>query len=389
MAAAAATMPAAAAVAGRCGGGGAGGGRGERGKFLGQLLRAAMRAFRALPIAGTDEDFAVALALLAMIFVNRHGLIITGPAKNLKRRQPGMVSAMAADPSASLRLAGQPGPFSPNSEMNGERARPGRSFPRPRGKPGRTDKFQTAHAVSRAGCWTRGASSHTRGGCAPQLRNSDLIPTTPVRPPGRLPAIPKAPFCPRKPALAAPQAPSGAAGRAPAGLQTPVRPAGRALAVPQALPGATEPRLAVPQALSCATEPRLAVPQALSGAAEPRLAVPQASFRPLEINELARNGQKPAQIEGAWTCPRLDSTRPVAPQSQALASRGSQAQGLLPKLARASPRRLPQNHGDNFSRCGWWSRFQRTRAASLVSSKRNCSVGDSTWPSQNNTLARP
>ena len=155
--------------------------------------------------------------------------------------------------------------------MNGERARPGRSFPRPRGKPGRTDKFQTAHAVSRARCWTRGASSHTRGGCAPQLRNSDLIPTTPVRPPGRLPAIPKAPFCPRKPALSAPQAPSGAAGRAPAGLQTPVRPAGRALAVPQALSGATEPRLAVPQALSGAAEPRLAVPQALSGAAEPRL----------------------------------------------------------------------------------------------------------------------
>ncbi len=221
--------------------------------------------------------------------------------------------------------------------MNGERARPGRSFPRPRGKPGRTDKFQTAHAVSRARCWTRGASSHTRGGCAPQLRNSDLIPTTPVRPAGR--------------ALAVPQALPGA---------TEPR-----LAVPQALSGATEPRLAVPQALSGAAEPRLAVPQALSCATEPMLAVPQASFRPLEINELARNGQKPAQIEGAWTCPRLDSTRPVAPQSQALASRGSQAQGLLPKLARASPRRLPQNHGDNFSRCGWWSRFQRTRAASL------------------------
>jgi|SRR5690348_4147662 len=47
------------------------------------------------------------------------------------------------------------------------------------------------------------------------------------------------------------------------------------------------------------------------------------------------------------------------------------------------------NHGDNFSRCGRWSRFQRTRAASLVSTNRNFNVGDSTWPSQNTTLACP
>ena len=43
--------------------------------------------------------------------------------------------------------------------------------------------------------------------------------------------------------------------------------------------------------------------------------------------------------------------------------------------------------GDNFSRCGKWSRFQRTKAASLVSSKRNCSVGDSTWLAQRSALA--
>jgi hypothetical protein len=43
-------------------------------------------------------------------------------------------------------------------------------------------------------------------------------------------------------------------------------------------------------------------------------------------------------------------------------------------------------HGDSFSRCGWWSRFQRIKAASLVSSKRNFSVGDSTCPSQKATL---
>jgi hypothetical protein len=47
------------------------------------------------------------------------------------------------------------------------------------------------------------------------------------------------------------------------------------------------------------------------------------------------------------------------------------------------------SYGESFSRCGWWSRFQRDKASSLVSSKRNCSVGDSTWPSQNTTLALP
>ena len=47
------------------------------------------------------------------------------------------------------------------------------------------------------------------------------------------------------------------------------------------------------------------------------------------------------------------------------------------------------NHGDNLSRCGKWSRFQRLKASSLVSSKRNFSVGDSTWPSQKTTLAQP
>ena len=39
-------------------------------------------------------------------------------------------------------------------------------------------------------------------------------------------------------------------------------------------------------------------------------------------------------------------------------------------------------YGDSFSRCGKWSRFQRSKAASLVSLNRNFSVGDSTWPSQ-------
>src|SRR5665213_588108 len=53
---------------------------------------------------------------------------------------------------------------------------------------------------------------------------------------------------------------------------------------------------------------------------------------------------------------------------------------------RSSPRDF---YGARRSRWGWWSRFQRLKAASLVSAKRNGSVGDSTWPSQNTTLALP
>jgi hypothetical protein len=53
--------------------------------------------------------------------------------------------------------------------------------------------------------------------------------------------------------------------------------------------------------------------------------------------------------------------------------------------ARTCPR--TPNHGASCSRWGWWSRFQRLKAAALVSEKRNCNVGDSTWPSQNTMLA--
>ena len=38
------------------------------------------------------------------------------------------------------------------------------------------------------------------------------------------------------------------------------------------------------------------------------------------------------------------------------------------------------SYGDISSRWGRWSRFQRTSAASLVSSNRNCRIDDSTWP---------
>jgi len=43
-----------------------GAGCGESGKFLGQFLGTAMRTGGALPIAGTNQNFAVALALFAM-----------------------------------------------------------------------------------------------------------------------------------------------------------------------------------------------------------------------------------------------------------------------------------------------------------------------------------
>src|SRR5579859_8101477 len=59
--------------------------RGEDRKLLGQLGRAAMRADRAFPIAGTNEDFAVVLAFLAMKFVNRHAQKVTFCCKNTSR----------------------------------------------------------------------------------------------------------------------------------------------------------------------------------------------------------------------------------------------------------------------------------------------------------------
>jgi hypothetical protein len=73
-----------AAVAARRFGIAAGIGRSERGKFLGQFLRAAMRAFSILPISRTDEDFAVALALCAMEFVNRHERNVAADVSRLK-----------------------------------------------------------------------------------------------------------------------------------------------------------------------------------------------------------------------------------------------------------------------------------------------------------------
>jgi hypothetical protein len=57
----------------------------EDGKLLVQPGRAAMRTGCALPVAGADEDFAVALAFFAMKFVNRHENRIIGVAKSSRR----------------------------------------------------------------------------------------------------------------------------------------------------------------------------------------------------------------------------------------------------------------------------------------------------------------
>jgi hypothetical protein len=61
-----------------------GAGCGERGKFLGQFFGTAVWARGAFPIAGADENLAVALALLAMKFVNRHGMKIADRPEILK-----------------------------------------------------------------------------------------------------------------------------------------------------------------------------------------------------------------------------------------------------------------------------------------------------------------
>src|SRR5258706_9548140 len=58
----------------------------EGGKFLVELRGTAMRAFRAMPFGGTDEDFGIAFALCAMKFLDRHCAKIIGTAEMIKRR---------------------------------------------------------------------------------------------------------------------------------------------------------------------------------------------------------------------------------------------------------------------------------------------------------------
>ena len=57
----------------------------EGGKFLVEPRGATMRAFRAAPVGGTDEDFGIAFALHTMKFVDRHGAKIVFAAAMFKR----------------------------------------------------------------------------------------------------------------------------------------------------------------------------------------------------------------------------------------------------------------------------------------------------------------
>jgi hypothetical protein len=61
-------------------------GCGERGKFLRDFGRAAVRTFRSLPIRRADEDFGIVFALGAMEFVNRHEGKIIYPGEITRRR---------------------------------------------------------------------------------------------------------------------------------------------------------------------------------------------------------------------------------------------------------------------------------------------------------------
>ena len=86
-------------------------GRGERGKLFGQLLRTAVRTFCSLPLARTDKDLTVLLALPAMKFIDRHGgRIITkaGLLNSVLLREIsgfGMGYALVASRHAQLHLA--------------------------------------------------------------------------------------------------------------------------------------------------------------------------------------------------------------------------------------------------------------------------------------------
>ena len=69
--------------------------RREGGKLFVQLAGTTMRAFRSLPVGGADEDFAVAFALLAMKFVDRHGATVFRGGKNSSLLHGGTTSTGA------------------------------------------------------------------------------------------------------------------------------------------------------------------------------------------------------------------------------------------------------------------------------------------------------
>lgn len=63
-----------------------------------------MRAFRALPIAGTNQNFAVRIALFAMKFVNRHGSNLAVSAESSSQALFGLSNGMTLRPPQSAQF---------------------------------------------------------------------------------------------------------------------------------------------------------------------------------------------------------------------------------------------------------------------------------------------
>jgi hypothetical protein len=102
-AAGAGATAAAVRFSGRRGLGAAGVGRGEHGEFLLQPIGAALRAFGAFPIAGTNKNFVILSAFFAVKFVDRHGKRITRLAESSSQKQsPKLSSEPAFTPVSAL-----------------------------------------------------------------------------------------------------------------------------------------------------------------------------------------------------------------------------------------------------------------------------------------------
>ena len=67
----------------------------EDGKLLGEARRTAVRAGRALPVAGAHQHFAFLPARLTLELVDRHGGIVAGGAMKLNRLREGITAAEA------------------------------------------------------------------------------------------------------------------------------------------------------------------------------------------------------------------------------------------------------------------------------------------------------
>ena len=120
------------------------GGR-EHGQLLGKFRRTTMRTRCPLPIAGTNQNLAVLLALPAMKFVNRHGRNIAGTGKSSSLEADSIIyAAGTADALAGGMGATRYGDLIPRKCSSNQSANSGRSFsmpPQPCALPSRTMSF--------------------------------------------------------------------------------------------------------------------------------------------------------------------------------------------------------------------------------------------------------